>query len=84
MHNDVSRQSHKLLRRDLTIVNEIKATQGTTSSDRSPARQPPYKPLDERQMQVINKVKRQAELLRQTNASQLGTEETLKMMAEAQ
>ena len=32
MHVDASRQSQKLLRRDLTIVSEIKAT-NTTSSD---------------------------------------------------
>ena len=68
-----------MLRRDLTVVNEIKAT-NTTSSDRSSHT---YQTLDEKKMDVINRVKRQAKLLKESNGKHLGVEETLKMMEEA-
>ena len=62
--NDVSKQSHKLLRRDLTVVNEIKATNSTSVSERSTTT---YQTLDERKRDVINRVTKQAKLLRETN-----------------
>ena len=65
-------------------MNEIKATQKVTSPDRLTDGQPAYTALDERKRQVIDQVKRQAELLRPGNTPRLGTNETLKLMAETQ